>query len=93
MSRIIEGTYRTRIVEPAEAAQYDPSLAEYLALPISDCCPADETHQRWGTRNPSGYLPVRYCAECRANFRPAPSAYMIAELARALTGLPQRFAC
>lgn len=33
MGRIVEGEHRYRVVEPPEAAKYDPPLAEYLALP------------------------------------------------------------
>jgi hypothetical protein len=90
-------TIRTRpseveIVEPWLAGKYDPPMQDWLQLPVGDSCPVDPTHVRWGTRNPCGYLLVRWCKECRAEFRGEVTAHTIASVAEALCGTPRRFA-
>lgn len=80
------------LLPPADAAKHDPPLAEFLALPMCDeVCPHCQ-HPYWGTRNPVGYLLVRYCKECRGTWRGYPTAETIHRLTGALLGRPERLA-
>lgn len=88
---VISESMQYNIVEPWKAGEYDPPMQDWLRLPVGDNCPVDSAHQRWGTRNPRGYFPVRVCGVCRAEFRPVLNLHMVSEIVDALNGIPRRF--
>lgn len=88
--------HMVEICEPWEAGEHDPSMQEWLVLPISEAiCPLCGS-TRFGTGNPRGYFQVRYCHDefvigCMGRWRNPVNAEMILNVVSALNGEPRRF--
>lgn len=93
------GRTTIQLVEPWKAAENDPSLSDWLRLPLSadpdrpTCPECDSTH--FGTVNPLGYLHVWRCHDeyhigCNELFRGQPDLHDASALLEALLGHPKR---